>query len=124
MAENVFVLKLKDGMDIIGELKKFAEKEEIKYGVLLGAVGKIKDFELVAFRERGVVEKRQLKEPHELNSISGKVQWLGGKYGAHLNIAVGEKSFKAVNGQLMHGQAAGDLEISIRKVNLGKIIEA
>src|SRR3989338_7947212 len=124
MAGNVFILKLKDGMEVMEELRKFAEQETIKYGVILGAVGKLKDFELVAFRERGVVEKKHLKEPHELNSASGKVQWHGGKYTVHMNVAVGERSFKSTNGQLMHGKAGSDLEISVRKVDLGKIIEA
>ncbi len=124
MSGNIFVLKLKDDMDVFEELRKFAEKEDIKYGVVLGAVGKLKDFEFVAFRERGVIEKRGLKEPHELNSVSGKIQFLGGKYTTHLNVAVGEKSFKSINGQLVRGKAAGDLDFTIRKVAIDKIIEA
>ncbi|MBS3062617.1 MAG: DNA-binding protein [Candidatus Diapherotrites archaeon] len=124
MAENVFVLKLKDDLDVVGEVERFCEKEHIKYGVLLGAVGKLKEFEVVAFRERGVIEKKFFREAHELNSVSGKIQWLGGKYTSHINVAVGEKSFRSINGQLMRGKAAGDLELTIRKVDLGKIIEA
>ena len=58
------------------------------------------------------------------NFVEGKIEWRGGKYPSHINVAVGEKSFRSINGQLMRGKAAGDLELTIRKVDLGKIIEA
>ena len=125
MAENNFVLKLGNNSDIIAELHKFAEEQGIDYGFIESGMGRIKDFELILHGPRASVSRLDTKDVFEINSISGNMQKAkGGMLQLSLKAAVSRTGFTSKIGQLIRAKAAGTVEISVRKVNLKKIILA
>ena len=122
--ENMYILKLIDGMNIVDELKKFVETQNIEYGVLISASGSIKDFELVSSEPRGGMSRTSFKQSYEINSISGKVMCSKGKCDVNIRVSVSDTGFTSQAGQLIKGRASGMLEIGIRKVNMKNIIGA
>ncbi len=122
MVESTFVLKLSDNADILKELENLAVEKQIEYGLIVSASGNVKDAELVSM---GNFEgKQKLNGICEVDSISGKVQKVRGKFETNLRVSVSSTGFTSISGRLLKGKAAGHLEIGIRKVDVGKIIEA
>ena len=122
MAESTFVLKLKDGTEVMEELLKLAKKESIDYGLLISVSGSMKNFELIANTGEN---KQKFKETSEVDSISGKIQKMGAdSYDMNVRVSLSSSGFSSKSGKLLKGYASDKLEIGIRKVNLKKIIEA
>ncbi|MEM0360498.1 MAG: DNA-binding protein [Candidatus Diapherotrites archaeon] len=124
MAETTCVLKLGDGADIMEGLQKIADEKGIDYGFLVSCSGRIKEFELLSTSSGGGVDKMKFVNPFEVNAISGKIQKQKGKLTSHIRVSVTSTGFTPLAGQLISGKAAGSFEISIRKVDMKKIIEA
>ncbi len=122
--ENMFVLKLVDGEDIILGLKKLAEEKSIDYGFLVSASGSIKDFELVSIESRGGMSRNLFREECDVVSVSGKIGKVDGKPEINMRVSISSTGFTSNSGQLLKGKAAGTLEIGVRKVNMKNIIGA
>ena len=122
--ENMYILKLIDGMNIVDELKKFVETQNIEYGVLISASGSIKDFELVSTEPRGGMSRNLFRNNYEINSVSGKVTLVKNKVELNIRVSVSDTGFTSQTGQLIKGTVAGFLELGIRKVNTKNIIGA
>lgn len=124
-AENIFVLSLSDGSDIIGGLQKLAEDNQIDYGMLVSACGRIKDFELVSSGPQGRMETMRSKDDFRVTAASGKIQKLsGGKLDIVVRATITRTGFTPKGGHLIRGKAAGTLELGVRKIDLKKIIMA
>ena len=124
MAETTFVLKLSDGSDVMEGLEELVMEKDVKYGMLVSASGSIKSFELVSTQSRGGMEKQKFEGPCDVNSISGKLQLDKGKPLLNVRVSVTSTGFTQYTGQLLKAVASGSLEIGVRKVDMGKIIEA
>ena len=125
MTENMFALMLKDGSDIIEGLQNLAKEQDIGYGFLVSACGKIKEFELVSNGPRGSIEKMSAKEEFQVNAISGKIQKSNaGNFTTLIRVSITKTGFTPQGGQLIKGKASGTLEIGVRKVDLKKMIVA
>jgi len=125
MAGNTFVLKLGDGSDLFEGLEKLVKENRIEYGMLVSGWGKLKEFELITHETKGGVNKASFDSAFELNAISGKVLLSrSGKFDASIRVSVSSTGFTPKAGQLVKGKAASSLEIGIRKIDFGKIIEA
>jgi len=122
LVESTFVLKLKDGDEVIKELVNLAEKESIDYGLLISVSGSMKNFELIATTGQN---KQVFKETCDVDSISGKIQKIGdNNFDTNVRVSMSSDGFSSKSGKLLKGFTAGKLEIGIRKVNTKKIIEA
>ena len=125
MSEKTFVLILDDNSDVIGELEKFVRENEMEYCLLVSGSGKIKEFELILHEPKDGLNKARFENGFELNAISGKIQKAkDGKINTNIKVSVTSTGFTPKAGQLVSGKASGMLEISVRKVGFGGIIEA
>ncbi len=122
--ENMYVLKLTDGMNVVEELKKFVQSESIEYGLLVSVSGSIKDFELVSTEPKGGMSRNLFRQAYEINSISGKVTFVNNRAEFNIRISVSDTGFSSQAGQLIKGSVSGMLELGIRKVNTKNIIGA
>lgn len=123
MAGNVRIV-LEDGEDIYKSIKEVMKESKIDYGMVETGKGAIKDFELVSHGQRGTVENFTHKKEFEVNAMSGKLQRVGKDYRIKVNILISSSGFTPQSGELIAGKAAGRLEITIKKIDLGKMIEA
>lgn len=125
LAGKTFVLRLGDGSDVIEGLERLAEEKEIDYGLLVSGCGRIRDFELVLHEPGGGVNRMKFEGEFELNAISGKIKAeKSGKINVNVKVLVASTGFTPKAGQLVSGNAAGMLEIGVRKVGFEGIIEA
>ena len=115
---------LEDGEDIYKSIKEVMKESKIDYGMIETGKGAIKDFELVSHGSRGTVENFAHKKEFEVNAMSGKLQRVGKDYRIKANILISSSGFTPQSGELINGKAAGRLEITIKKIDLGKMIEA
>ena len=122
--ENMYVLKLTDGMNVVEELKKFVQSESIEYGLFVSVSGSIKDFELVSTEPKGGMSRNLFRQAYEINSISGKVTFVNNRAEFNIRISVSDTGFSSQAGQLIKGSVSGMLELGIRKVNTKNIIGA
>jgi len=119
------VLDLVDGEDIIEGIKNFTKQNEIHNGFIVGALGAIKEFEMISHGRRGSVEKMtQRSKEFEVNAMSGKIYKKGNDLEIKINILISATGFTPVTGELVNGKVAGGLQITIRKIDLKKMIEA
>lgn len=118
------VLKLKSGQDILEELEKFAEKNNIEQGFIVSGFGKIKNFKLSSFAGGGKIENFESNLPADLASVSGEIRETRGKKNVFLRARLKRAGLSEASGVLLKGKAVGDLEIEVKKSNIGRIIQA
>jgi predicted DNA-binding protein with PD1-like motif len=119
-----YTLILEDGEELFASIESFAKENEIAYGMLVGGKGAIKDFDIISHGQRGTVEKVNYKREFEVNALSGKVEVRPSGIKVKINALVSSSGFTPITGELVSGKAAGSLQITIRKVDLKKMIEA
>lgn len=125
LVEKTFILSLDDGSDVIRELEKFVRENEMEYCLLVSGSGKIKEFELILHEPNGGLNRARFENEFELNALSGKIQKAkDGKINTNIKVSVTSTGVTPKAGQMVSGKAAGVLEISVRKVGFGGIIEA
>ena len=125
MAENTFVLKLSDNENIIDCLLELAKAQNIEYGVLVSAAGKIKEFEMLSSSSNAGIDRMLSKEPAEVQAISGKIQKTGkDKFDLNIRMSVTSSGFTPKAGGLVKGIASQGLDIAVRKIDMKKIIES
>jgi predicted DNA-binding protein with PD1-like motif len=115
------ILSLVDGQDVMAEIKKFAEENNIEYGLFVSAKGGIRDLDLIAAKSES---RQKMGQSFEVSGISGKIQKVRGKYEITVRLSGSTTGFTSLSGKLIDGTVSRTLDIVIRKVNIGKIIEA
>ena len=98
-------------------------ENNINYGFIVSACGKIKEFEILSHASKSGVDSLKVDAAFDIQAISGKIE-NNKKNGlqTHVRVSIVNTGFTAKSGQLVRAKAAGNLEIGVRKVNLGKII--
>jgi len=119
-----FTVVLDDGEDIFEGLSTFAKENDIVYGFVAGGKGAIKDFDIISHGQRGTVERVNYKREFEVNALSGKIEYRNKEARIKINALISSSGFTPVTGELLSGKAAGSLQITIKKVDLKKMIEA
>lgn len=115
---------MKNGADVLEEIRKAVEGNGIEYGLFVSGCGKIRDVELVSSEPKGGMSRTKFAGECDLNAISGKVQKRRGSLDLNVRVSVCGRGFTPRAGQLVGGKAAEVLEIGIRNVDLNKIIGA
>ncbi|MFA5125774.1 MAG: DUF296 domain-containing protein [archaeon] len=121
---NTYTVILDDGEEIFPALETFAKENDIGYGFISGGKGALKDFDIISHGQRGTVEKISYKREFEVNALSGKIEVKGKEVRLKMNALISSSGFTPVTGELLSGKAAGSLQITIKKVDLKKMIEA
>jgi predicted DNA-binding protein with PD1-like motif len=93
---KTFAIRLKPGQDLIGELKKFAEKEKIRAGFILTAVGSVKKAK-IRFANQPTVS--EIPGFLEIVSLTGTLSING----SHLHGSFSDKDGKTLGGHLTEG---------------------
>lgn len=124
MPEDI-ILTLDDNEEVLDALEKYAKENSLDYGAFISARGKIKEFEILSGGQHSRMDRMKVKEDAIVDSISGKIQKMGGNniYIA-MNVSVTKGNFTSLSGQFLKGKASGSLELKIRKSNVKKMIEA
>ncbi|MBO3459492.1 DNA-binding protein [Aetokthonos hydrillicola Thurmond2011] len=93
---KIFPVRLKPNEDLRKSLKNFAEKQDIKAGFILTAIGSLKQATIrFANQEASTV----LTEKFEILSLNGTIATTG----VHLHIAISDKQGKTLGGHLSDG---------------------
>ena len=121
---NTYTVILDDGEEIFPTIMNFAKENNIVYGFIAGGKGALKDFDIISHGQRGTVEKINYKKEFEVNALSGKVEARGNEVRLKMNALISSSGFTPVTGELLSGKAAGSLQITIKSVDLKKMIEA
>ncbi|SRR5579883_1624081 len=93
---KIFALRLKPNEDLRQSLKNFAEKENIKAGFILTAIGSIKQA-TIRFANEDI--NTVLQDKFEILSLNGTIATTG----VHLHIAIADKQGKTIGGHLSDG---------------------
>lgn len=93
---NVFALRLKPDQDLRQSLKTFAEKQNIKAGFILTAIGSLKQA-TIRFANQNV--STVLTDKFEIISLNGTLATTG----IHMHIAIADKQGKTLSGHLDNG---------------------
>jgi predicted DNA-binding protein with PD1-like motif len=64
------------------------------------------------------------KKEFEVNAMSGKLEYRDKETRLKLNVLISSSGFTPQSGELLSGKTAGRLEISIKKMDIEKMIEA
>jgi predicted DNA-binding protein with PD1-like motif len=121
---STYTVILEDGEEIFPALETFSKENEISYGFISGGKGALKDFDIISHGQRGTVERINYKREFEVNALSGKIDVKGNEIRIKMNALISSSGFTPVTGELLSGKAAGSLQITIKKIDLKKMIEA
>lgn len=126
ITDNLLSLKINNNSEIMSSIEKFAEENQITYGILLKGKGKIKEINLVSHGLRGSIIGTKSEGIFEVNTVSGQIQKVAGdKFKIDLRMTISSSGFTGKEGQLINAKAAaGGLELVIQKKDIKKIIEA
>ena len=120
--KNNLVFSFSQGEDIISEISSLMKEKNEDYFEFLAANGNIEDFELLSSGQNASLNSMSFKDQFKLVSISGKIEKMNGKFIPVIYVSVSKNDVGAVNGQLVKAKAVDGLEITVRKVNVKKII--
>jgi predicted DNA-binding protein with PD1-like motif len=121
---STYTVILDDGEDIFSGLEAFVKEKVISYGFIAGGKGAIKDFDIISHGQKGTVEKVNYRREFEVNALSGKIEVKGKEIKVKMNALISSSGFTPVTGELLCGKTAGSLQISIKTVDMKKMIEA
>jgi predicted DNA-binding protein with PD1-like motif len=126
MAENFLTLKISNNSEIMNSIEKFAEDNQVAYGIFQEGRGKIKEINLISHGLHGSIIGTKSEGLFEVNTISGQIQRIAGnKFKIDLRMTISSSGFTGKEGQLIDGKAAaGGLDLIIQKKDINKIIEA
>ena len=88
--------RLRRGQDLMLSLKEYAEKSQLKAGVILSAVGCVSQARM---RDAGGVNIREIKRPLEIVSLMGTIS----KERTHLHISFSGEDLSTIGGHLVEG---------------------
>lgn len=110
---NDFILKLEKSEGIKENILALCQKNDIKAGSILWAVGMIQDLEIGYFNGKEY-EKEKYEGPLEVVSFHGSIA--ENEPHLHIHTSVAGKSHNVVGGHLFEGLANPLLEVHIRKI--------
>ena len=113
---NKYCLRFIHKEDFVQELKKFADKEDVKNIIVLNGVGMLKDTEIGYFTGKGYkIDK--FEQPLELISISGNMfTTVDNQKDWHLHISLGDKGHRMFGGHLINAKVWNTLELFLETI--------
>ena len=119
LEDNIIVLKLDDGEDLLRSVEMSLKKMDVRSGVFLTGIGMIKEFELGYF-DNGEYRLKQFKAPHELVSLMGSVAYARqdpDQMLLHIHCTVSDSDLNVWGGHLYHARVNVINEITILRLN-------
>ena len=116
---EVLFIRMDDGEDFYETLYSVLKEVGWKSGIVLGAIGMLRDFEIGWFNvQKGEYEKEYVSTPHELVSVQGNVSDRDGQAFAHLHVSLAGPSRVLVGGHLFKATACNTVEMFVMKSDL------
>lgn len=108
-----FVLRLDPGEEVISEIKRFSEENEIGSGKVMG-IGVLREARLSYFDPRqGEFHHQEISEYLEMISLLGNISIMDGEIYPHLHVTLSDASFNVIGGHLSSGEIGITGEIFI-----------
>jgi len=111
---NIWVLKFRDGEDLLESLADLARGERLTSGFVVSAVGMLRDVELGYFSGEGYV-KKQLQGPFELLGMQGNISRLKEDPWVHVHCMLADSELGTVGGHLFRAAVNVACEMCIIK---------
>ncbi len=112
-------IRMDDGEDFYETLYSILKKERISSGIVINAIGMLKDFEIGWFNvEKMEYEKEKISVPHELVSTNGNISDKDGEPFAHLHVALAGPARNIVGGHLFSATVCNTVEMFIKKLDI------
>jgi len=110
---DVLVVRLADGEDFFEGLKQALKAEGVHAGVVLGAVGMLKEPAIGFYRGGGKYETLPVKGEVEICALAGNVAVVEGDVFLHLHVTMGTSSGAALAGHMTGGRVHMTAEIAV-----------
>ena len=117
-----FVLKIEENQDVFKKILELMDKDKISEIVFIKAAGKLRDPEVVTHGKQGSVSTNHMKGDYEVNAISGSISRKKGLTYHQVNVAVTQTGTNAKIGHLKSAKAGKDFELTLKKIDLSKMI--
>ena len=112
---NIYIVRLNVGEDIVESVKKFAQEQNIKFGTVTG-IGAVNKAKIGLFNtETKEYQSTILEEDMEIISLAGNITEMNGEPYIHLHIALANSE---------HNVKAGHLNMAVISATGEIIIEA
>lgn len=112
--KEVLFLRFDDGQELISELISSLEEMGVRSGVIINAIGMLRDFQVGWFNvEEGRYQFKEFKIPHELISLQGNISELDGKPFPHIHVTLAGPDHTAIGGHLKEGIVCNTVEMFI-----------
>lgn len=116
---NIILIRLFSDEDIFLKIKEVCSRYEISTGLILSAIGQLKEFELGFFhKEKNKYISEKFSMPYELLTLSGNVCYQNGEYIPHLHAVLGSEKKNTVGGHLIKGKVEITNEIILLKCEI------
>jgi predicted DNA-binding protein with PD1-like motif len=113
LKDDLLLVRLSDGDDLEGSLKKVLKEKKIASGIVIGGVGMVRNAGLSFYVGEGQYETVPIEGPAELCALSGNVSTMDGEIVIHLHATVGKEGGAALAGHLSGGQVNMTAEIAV-----------
>ena len=114
---DTLVVRMDKGEEILEQLQKLAEKENIKLAEVNG-LGAVNDFTVGVFK---VDEKKfypnSFQGCYEIVSLTGSINTMNGEYYAHLHMSAGNDRGEVFGGHLSRAVISATAEIFVRVID-------
>ena len=116
--DNLIIIRLFPGENIIEQLKIVCEKHNVETGVVLSGLGQLKSCELGFFKEKGNYLPEKFESPKELLSLTGNISKQGKEYNLHLHSVFGGPNKQTIGGHFINGTVSITGEIILLKTSI------
>jgi predicted DNA-binding protein with PD1-like motif len=115
--DDMIVVRMDRGEEIVARLKEVALKENIKLANV-NALGAVNDFTVGAY---DVNEKKynsnRFEGVYEIVSLTGSINTMNGEYYSHLHMACSDETGKTVGGHLNEAHISATCEMFIQLID-------
>lgn len=117
IGKNIIAIRMKTDEDVFSSLKEVLEKYDVKSGIILGAIGMLKDFTLRYWNGEEHVET-DIDKSCELLSMQGNISHdVNSELTIHIHVALAMESKNLLGGHLVKGKVSNTCEMFIFKLD-------
>ncbi|MBI2108419.1 DNA-binding protein [Candidatus Woesearchaeota archaeon] len=123
--ENIYVISIGRGEEIIKTLLDFCEKNKIRLGCFSG-IGAVNKAELAHYSvETKKYSTKIIEKPLEILNLTGNITAMGGKCYVHAHITLSDDKMNAVGGHLKSAVVSAACEIFLVKTDseVGRVFD-
>ena len=115
--QDMIVVRMDKGEEILEQLKKVAEKENIRLAEI-SALGAVNDFTVGVFKtDEKKYYANSFQGSFEIVSLTGTISTMDGAYYAHLHMSAGNDKGEVFGGHLNRAVISATCEMVIRVID-------